>query len=140
MQSFEKWLQHTRREFHRNPELSFHEYETQSRIMSILEELGIDCRKIADTGVLAEVCGRGPGPCIAIRSDIDALAVHESLTKLNEDYISQSPGLMHACGHDGHMAIVLGDSLKRSVKIFPELSGSSSSQLRKSLQVVQPGS
>ena len=108
MQSFEKWLQHTRREFHRNPELSFHEYETQSRIMSILEELGIDCRKIADTGVLAEVCGRGPGPCIAIRSDIDALAVHESLTKLNEDYISQNPGLMHACGHDGHMAIVLG--------------------------------
>ncbi|WP_342304037.1 amidohydrolase [Methanolobus sp. ZRKC5] len=108
MQSFEKWVQHTRREFHRNPELSFHEYETQSRIMSILEELGIDYRKIADTGVLAEVRGKGLGPCIVIRSDIDALAAHESLTKLNEDYISQNPGVMHACGHDGHMAIVLG--------------------------------
>ncbi|WP_406670433.1 amidohydrolase [Methanolobus sp. ZRKC4] len=110
MQSFEKWVQHTRREFHRNPELSFHEYETQSRIMSILEELGIDYRKIADTGVLAEVRGKGLGPCIVIRSDIDALAAHESLTKLNETYISGNPGVMHACGHDGHMAIVLGVS------------------------------
>lgn len=76
--------------------------------MSILEGLGIDCRKIADTGVLAEVRGRAPGPCIAIRSDIDALAAHEVLTKFNRDYISQNPGVMHACGHDGHMAIVLG--------------------------------
>lgn len=76
--------------------------------MSILEELGIDCRKIADTGVIAEVHGRTPGPCIAIRSDTDALAAHESLTEHNKEYISQNPGIMHACGHDGHMAIVLG--------------------------------
>lgn len=76
--------------------------------MSILEELGIECRKIAETGVIAQVRGRGPGPCIAIRSDTDALSAHESLTELNEDYISQNPGVMHACGHDGHMAIVLG--------------------------------
>lgn len=70
--------------------------------------MGIECRKIADTGVIAEVRGGGPGPCIAIRSDTDALSAHESLTKFNEDYISQKPGVMHACGHDGHMAIVLG--------------------------------
>ncbi len=108
MQSFEKWVRDIRREFHRNPELSFHEYGTQAMIISVLEEFGIDCRKIADTGVIAEVRGRGPGPCIAIRSDIDALAAEESLTMLNEEYISKNPGVMHACGHDGHMAIVLG--------------------------------
>jgi amidohydrolase len=76
--------------------------------MSILGKLGIDCRKIADTGVIAEVRGMLPGPCIAIRSDTDALAAHEVLSPRNEDYISQNPGVMHACGHDGHMAIVLG--------------------------------
>ncbi|WMW26083.1 amidohydrolase [Methanolobus sediminis] len=108
MQSFEKWVREIRREFHRNPELSFHEYGTQARIMSILEEIGIDCRKIADTGVIAEVRGMSSGPCIAIRSDTDALAAHEVLSPGNEDYISQNPGVMHACGHDGHMAIVLG--------------------------------
>ena len=108
MQSFEKWVREVRREFHRNPELSFHEHGTQARIMSILEELGIDCRKIADTGVVAEVRGMSPGPCIAIRSDTDALAAFEVPSLRNEDYISQTPGVMHACGHDGHMAIVLG--------------------------------
>lgn len=101
-------MRDVRREFHRNPELSFDEHCTQSRIMSILGELGISCRKIADTGVIAEVRGLSPGPCIAIRSDIDALAAHEVLSLRNEDYISRNPGVMHACGHDGHMAIVLG--------------------------------
>jgi amidohydrolase len=108
LQSFEKWVREIRREFHRNPELSFHEYGTQSRIMSVLRELGIDCRKIADTGVIAEVRGASSGPCIAIRSDIDALAAHEVPSPENHEYISQNPGVMHACGHDGHMAIVLG--------------------------------
>ncbi|WP_407355456.1 M20 family metallopeptidase [Methanolobus sp. WCC5] len=108
MRSFEKWVLDIRREFHMHPELSFNEYGTQERIMSILKELGVECRKIAGTGVIAELKGRGPGPCIAIRSDIDALAVHESVTRFNEGYISLNPGVMHACGHDGHMAIVLG--------------------------------
>lgn len=76
--------------------------------MSVLHELGIGCRSIALTGVLAEIRGNKPGPCIAIRSDTDALAACESSTEHNKDYISQNPGIMHACGHDGHMAIVLG--------------------------------
>lgn len=76
--------------------------------MSILDELGIDCSKIANTGVIAEVRGISPGPCIAIRSDTDALAAHEVISLRNKDYVSQNPGVMHACGHDGHMAIVLG--------------------------------
>ena len=82
--------------------------------MSILDELGIDCSKIANTGVIAEVRGISPGPCIAIRSDTDALAVHEVISSRNEDYISLNPGVMHGCGHDGHMAIVLG--IARMVK------------------------
>ncbi|WP_292462010.1 amidohydrolase [Methanolobus sp.] len=97
-----------RREFHRGPELSYAEYRTQERIMSVLGELGINCEKIADTGVVANVHGRSRGPCIAIRSDMDALAVTEKLTGSNKDYISGNKGVMHACGHDGHMAILLG--------------------------------
>ncbi len=108
LESLDRWVMNIRREFHRNPELSYHEYGTQAMIISILKELGIDCRKIADTGVVGDIRGSKNGPCIAIRSDIDALAVSESLTELNEDYISRNPGVMHACGHDGHMAIVLG--------------------------------
>ena len=108
MESLGEWIISLRREFHRDPELSFKEYRTQEKIMSVLSGLGIGCKKIADTGVIADIRGRGPGPCIAIRSDTDALAAIEKVTALNEDYVSGNPGVMHACGHDGHMAIVLG--------------------------------
>ena len=108
MSSLDEWIKNLRREFHREPELSYAEYRTQERIMSVLGELGINCEKIADTGVMANIHGRSPGPCIAIRSDMDALAVTEKLTDSNKDYISGNKGVMHACGHDGHMAILLG--------------------------------
>lgn len=108
MSSLNEWVKDLRREFHREPELSYAERRTQERIMSVLGELGIDSEKIADTGVIANIHGRGPGPCIAIRSDMDALAVTEKPTGLNNGYISVNKGVMHACGHDGHMAILLG--------------------------------
>ncbi|TGC09767.1 amidohydrolase [Methanolobus halotolerans] len=108
MNSLDKWIRSLRRQFHREPELSFNEHRTQKEIMYVLEDLGIACKKIAGTGVIAEIHGNGPGPCMAIRSDMDALAVVERATGFNEDYISRNPGVMHACGHDGHMAIVLG--------------------------------
>lgn len=108
MSSLDEWIKSLRREFHRQPELSYAEYRTQERIMSVLGELGIECGKIAGTGVVASIRGRGPGPCIAIRSDMDALAVTETPTDSNKGYISRSKGVMHACGHDGHMAILLG--------------------------------
>ncbi|MDW7730844.1 MAG: amidohydrolase [Methanolobus sp.] len=108
LNSLDKWIRSLRRQFHREPELSFNEYRTQEKIISVLGELGIDCRKIADTGVIADIHGDESGPCIAIRSDTDALAVVERSTGFNKDYISRNPGVMHACGHDGHMAIVLG--------------------------------
>ncbi len=108
LSSLEQWIIEKRREFHRYPELSFNEYMTQKRIMESLREFGLESSSIAGTGVIADIQGNGPGPCIAIRSDIDALPIDEEKTVLNSEYISCHKGVMHACGHDGHMAIVLG--------------------------------
>ncbi len=109
-EDLEAWIIRLRREFHQYPELSFEEYETQKRILKTLEELGIEARKIADTGVLASIRGTMPGPCIALRTDTDGLQVQEELTERNRDYISRNNGVMHACGHDGHMAMLFGAS------------------------------
>ncbi len=119
-EALEAWIIRLRREFHRYPELSFEEYETQKRILKILGELGIEARKIADTGVLASIRGTLPGPCIALRSDTDGLQVQEELTGRNSDYISRTNGVMHACGHDGHMAMLFGAArLFQENKDFP---------------------
>lgn len=107
-EALEAWIIQLRREFHRYPELSFEEYETQNRILKILGELRIEGRKIADTGVLASIRGTLPGPCIALRTDTDGLQVQEELTERNGGYISENKGVMHACGHDGHMAMLFG--------------------------------
>lgn len=107
-EAVEPWIIQLRREFHRYPELSFEEYETQKKILKILGELGVEARKIADTGVLASIRGKLPGPCIALRSDTDGLQVQEELTERNSEYISRNDGVMHACGHDGHMAMLFG--------------------------------
>ena len=104
----EDWIIRLRREFHREPELSFKEFKTQERIIRVLSDLGIESEKIADTGVIATIHGRAPHPCIALRSDTDALEVLEEPTALNREYISENEGIMHACGHDGHIAMVLG--------------------------------
>jgi amidohydrolase len=108
VEALETWITQIRREFHQYPELSFEEYETQKRILTILGEMGIKARKIADTGVIASIRGTLPGPCIALRSDTDGLQVQEELTERNRDYISRNKGVMHACGHDGHMAMLFG--------------------------------
>lgn len=104
----EQWIIQKRREFHRYPELSFNEHMTQKRIIGSLKEFGLESGSIAGTGVVADITGNGPGPCIAIRSDTDALPIQEEETAHNREYISCHKGVMHACGHDGHMAIVLG--------------------------------
>jgi amidohydrolase len=108
VEALEDWIIRIRREFHQYPELSFEEYETQKRILKSLGEMGIEARKIADTGVIASIRGTLPGPCIALRSDTDGLQVQEELTERNRDYISRNDGVMHACGHDGHMAMLFG--------------------------------
>ncbi|HEY3227271.1 MAG TPA: amidohydrolase [Planctomycetota bacterium] len=94
-----------RRDVHRHPEAGFQEKRTAELIERKLSAAGIDHRRIAGTGILATIRGDKPGKTILARADIDALPV----TELNEvPYRSQVPGMMHACGHDGHVAAALG--------------------------------
>jgi amidohydrolase len=95
-----------RRDFHEHPELGFEERRTSSVIARYLADLGLEVKTgLARTGVVGLLKGSGPGKTLMLRSDMDALPVQE----LNEvDYRSSTPGVMHACGHDGHMAILLG--------------------------------
>lgn len=93
-----------RREFHQFPELGFTEYRTSAKVAEVLSALGCRVRKnVGKTGVVGEL-GEGL-PMIAIRADMDALPLQE---ENQTEYVSQKPGLMHACGHDAHTAILLG--------------------------------
>lgn len=92
-----------RRHLHQNPELSFQEFKTCEYISGVLTLLEIPHRKIAGTGIVAHI-GSG-GRCVALRADIDALPIAEE-TGLG--YASTVPGVMHACGHDAHTAMLLG--------------------------------
>jgi len=94
-----------RRYFHKYPELSKKEFATQKKIIEVLSKLDLDIRKAAGTGVIAELKGEKPGKIIAIRADIDALAIDDECGK---PYQSQNKGACHACGHDGHIAMLLG--------------------------------
>lgn len=94
-----------RREFHRHPEPSWQEKRTSARIKEELDKFGIPWRPCAGTGVVATIKGGAPGKTAALRADMDALQVDEQ----NEvPYRSKNPGIMHACGHDGHTAMLLG--------------------------------
>ncbi len=103
-----------RRWFHQNPELSNREFKTSARIAEILEDMGLQPKTgIAHTGVVAVIEGGKPGPLVAIRSDIDALPVTEQTglpfaSTTRTEYNGQETGVMHACGHDAHMAMLLG--------------------------------
>ncbi len=94
-----------RRDFHQHPELGFEEKRTAAIVAQHLTDLGFDVKTgVARTGVIGVLEGRQPGPVILLRFDMDALP----LTEENEtEYASQNPGVMHACGHDGHTAIGL---------------------------------
>lgn len=94
-----------RRHFHRNPELGFQEERTGATVAEHLRHLGCDVRSpVGVTGVVGEI-RNGPGPVIALRADMDALPIQE---EADHDYRSTVPGIMHACGHDAHMAGLLG--------------------------------
>ena len=98
-----------RRHFHQNPELSFMEFETSAFICDKLEEYGIRYQKgIAQTGILARIEGTKPGKVIALRADMDALPIVE---KNELSYCSINKGVMHACGHDVHVASLLGTAI-----------------------------
>ena len=99
------YTQSLRRDFHRHPELGFRELRTSEIISRELLDLGFEVRTgVAETGVVAILEGKKPGPVILIRADMDALPITE---ETNAEYASEIPGVMHACGHDGHSAILL---------------------------------
>ncbi|MFZ2446706.1 MAG: M20 family metallopeptidase [Syntrophobacteraceae bacterium] len=103
---FHDWLVGLRRYFHQYPELAYREEKTAEKIARVLGELGIGCKTgIGGTGILASLAASRAGPTLAIRADMDALPIEE---KNDLPYRSKNAGVMHACGHDGHIAIALG--------------------------------
>ena len=118
------YLEETYKQLHSHPELGRQEYETQAFILKELEKMGIEARKIADTGVLGIIRGGKPGKTVAFRADMDALPIEEIA---DVPYKSQNPGVMHACGHDSHVTILLGlakimstkrDEISGNIKLF----------------------
>jgi len=103
-----------RRWFHEHPELSNREFETSARVAEILEGMGLETQTgIAKTGVIAILEGGKPGPLVAVRADMDGLPVTEQTgldfaSTATTTYNGQDTGVMHACGHDTHMAMALG--------------------------------
>lgn len=113
-----------RREIHRRPELGFEEVRTGALVESELRKAGIETSRVANTGVLGVLQGAQAGKTIALRADMDALPVTE---RSDEPFSSEVPGLMHACGHDAHTAMLLGaavslagerDRLAGTIKFF----------------------
>ena len=94
-----------RRYMHQHPELSFQEVNTAKFIQSYYEKLGIEVRgNVGGNGVVAKIHGTKPGKTVALRADFDALPIHD---EKDVPYKSLVPGVMHACGHDGHTAALL---------------------------------
>lgn len=117
-----------RNHIHSDPELSFREFKTSDYICNFLLKNNIPFRKnIAGTGILAEINGKNPGITIALRTELDALPVVEENTC---KYHSKNKGVMHACGHDVHMASLMGAALILN-KVKDEING-------KALLIFQP--
>lgn len=126
---FPEW-QRIRRHIHAHPELSFEEHKTAAFISAQLEEWGIaHVTGIAGTGISGVIEGKtAVGKCIAIRAELDALPIIEAG---ESDYTSQTPGVMHACGHDVHATCLLG-----VLRILQELKDSWSGSIK---FIFQPG-
>ena len=103
-----------RRDIHANPELGNREFRTAALVAEHLRSLGMDVRtEVAHTGVVGVLRGGRPGPVVALRADMDGLPVTEMVdlpfaSKVRAEYNGQEVGVMHACGHDNHVAILLG--------------------------------
>ena len=94
-----------RRDFHQHPELGMEEVRTSGIVAAYLESLGIEVTRMANTAVVGLLRGAKPGRTIALRADMDALSIPQ---QNDVPYASVYPGKMHACGHDGHTATLMG--------------------------------
>ncbi len=118
-----------RRDFHQFPELSNREFKTSEKIYNYLISLGLNVQKnVAKTGVVAVLKGAKKGPTVALRADIDALPITETgdlpfISKQKSEYNGKEVGVMHACGHDTHAAMLLGAATVLS-KMKSEINGS----------------
>lgn len=103
--AFAAEIAHWRHDIHRHPELAYEEHRTAGMVADLLRHFGVDrvIEGIGKTGVVG-VIENGPGPCIGLRADMDALPIEELAER---SYRSQHKGKMHACGHDGHTAMLL---------------------------------
>ena len=103
-----------RRDFHEHPELSNQEFKTAEKIAAYLKSLGMEVQTgVAKTGVVGLLIGDHPGKVVALRADIDALPVTERndlpfKSKVTTTFLGTETGVMHACGHDTHTAILMG--------------------------------
>ena len=104
-EELENYIISMRRHFHENPELSFQEKETFVRLKEELEKMGLKVTEAPNGGLYADITGGGKGRTVALRADVDALPVTEENTF---KFVSRNKGVMHACGHDAHMAMLLG--------------------------------
>jgi IAA-amino acid hydrolase len=118
-QSEKDWIVGIRRELHQYPELKYQEVRTSQLVRKSLKELGIEpSPPMAVTGMVATI-GNGNGPCIGLRADMDALPIHE---ETGLEFQSKVPGVMHACGHDCHTAMLLG-AAKILKSMEPQIQG-----------------
>lgn len=101
----EKYVIEQRRFIHKHPELSFKEFETSKHIETELRSFGLDVKHVGATGLVSDIKGKEPGKIIVLRADMDALPVTE---ENDIDFRSATPAVMHACGHDAHVAMLLG--------------------------------
>ncbi len=100
------WMQDIRQTIHQNPELSFQEINTAAYISAKLSEIGVESQEnITSTGVVADIGPAESSLSVGLRADMDALPIEE---KTGLSFASTKPGVMHACGHDGHVAMLLG--------------------------------
>jgi len=106
------YLVKARRQFHENPELSGEEWETLKYIRNELDDMGIEYVEVEDGGIVGLIHGAKPGKTLLLRADVDALPIMENPKNLKGDKVSVSkiPGVSHACGHDAHAAMLLGEA------------------------------
>jgi amidohydrolase len=114
VQALEPRLVEWRRDFHRHPELANREFRTAGKVAEHLRSIGLDVKtKVAHTGVVAVIDGGQPGPTILLRADMDALPVTEKTdvpfrSTATGEFRGRTVGVMHACGHDAHVSILMG--------------------------------